>query len=807
MPYVYLFSIAWIVGVSRMGQAPPFELKSMISFALFWVILFAIVHILKIKNVHIWGSKVVLHIALSLSLFFVAWLYADHALEKRLELRIKQPEIISALVYVQSISQFSNHEEQQGIQQNVWVLNYAAQPIKIRVNLKSQQALELGQYYVMTGKVKPAHSYAVAGAFDKERWFLQNNIMGSMNAQMIHHIAETQVVEQGYTHFVQQQNSWWARFKLGIEAKRLFFRQYIEKSALQEKGLLLALLTGDESLLSQSTQALFQRLGISHLLAISGPHVLIFAVLFCYVLQLIIQKYNPQLYLKIPRPYALLLPFILCVALYTAFVGFEIPALRTLLTVLLCGVIFYFKQSISAFKVLLLSASILLWFDPFSILSAAFWLSYGACFILIRVYQTIQQQTENDQTIVDKMIFYIHILVESQWKVFIALFPLVAFIFQKVAWIAPVSNLIAIPLIGAMIVPLEVVGACLSLLSQPLGSLFFYIADFVLSLLTHILTFLDQIFSESLQWFALTPLMLVALTIAVIILFLPRGVIPKVWLLVCCVPLVVPNKHQSAFELTVLDVGQGQAIFLNLPDQKIMIDTGGSFDERKFSVGQQVVIPYLKQQGIKQLDQIILSHLDQDHSGAFAAIVQALKVKDVYSNQNDGRFKHTHFQYCYAGQKWQYDQVSIEVLAPQKNSLSNVPTQQNELSCILYIQVKNAKNQQNFLVMGDAGWEAEFNLLQHYPHLKVDVLVLGHHGSQHSSAYDFLASLNPKLAVISAGFDNRYGHPHPIVLARLKERKIPVMNTIEQGSIRFQLDAQNQMQTTFARNEKLWLLR
>lgn len=807
MSYLYLLSIAWIVGIHCMGKSSPFEMNMMLALMLSSVALVAIFYILKIKLIHFWISQVVVHLGLSLMMFFVAWSYADHALEQRLISRIKQPEVISALVYVNIISQLYNDEEQQRIQQNVWILNYAAQPIQVKVNLKPQQHLALGQYYVITGKVKPAHSYAVEGAFDKERWFLQDNVMGTMNAQIVENISAAQVSEQGYRYFVQQQTSWWARLKLGIEAKRWFFRQSIEQSTFQQKGLLLALLTGDESLLSKQTQTLFQRLGISHLLAISGPHVLIFAMIFCCLLQCLIQKYCPQLYLTIARPYLLVFPFLLCVALYTAFVGFEIPALRTLLTVSLCSLILLFKQSISALKVLLLSASILLWLDPFSILSAAFWLSYGACFILIRVYQTIQQQNAENQTGRQKVIFYIQVLVESQWKIFIALFPLVVFIFQKVAWIAPISNLIAIPLIGMIIVPLEVVGACLALLYQPLGTLFFSVADFTLTLLVHFLDILDQIFSENLQWFAFTPLMVAALAIAIIILFLPRGLIPKTWALLCCAPLLFPYKNQSEFQLNILDVGQGQAIFLNLPDQKMMIDTGGSFDERKFSIGQQVVIPYLKQQGVKQLDQVILSHLDQDHSGAFVVIEKELNVKQVYSNQNDGRFKHTHFQYCYAGQKWQYGNVTIDVLAPQQNSLSYVGKQQNELSCILYIQVKNAQNNQNFLIMGDAGWEAEFNLLQDYPNLKVDVLVLGHHGSQHSSAYDFLATLKPKLAIISAGFDNRYGHPHPIVLTRLKELNIPVINTIEKGSIQFQLDSQNRMQTSFARNEKLWLVR
>lgn len=809
MWYLYGLSLGWILGICCMGNPLPESLQMLLYLSLIFIVFISLVTALKWKLTKHVIIKTIFHLNLCLSVFMGGWHYADHALERRLKLRVQHIEHVNALVYVNTISQISTDVDQQlRIKQNVWLLNFSAQPIKISVNLKQgQMPLVLGKYYQISGKLKPAHSYAVAGTFDKERWFLQENIMGSLNAQFVEPIDATQVSGLGYAHFVQNNNSFDTVIRLNIEEKRLSFRQMIQNSSLQQKGLLLALLTGDESLLSSDTQNLFQRLGISHLLAISGPHVLIFAMLFCFIFQGIIQKFRPEFYLKCPRPYLLIIPFLACVALYTAFVGFEIPALRTLLTVSLCSFLIWFRQSLSALKMLLISASILLWIDPFSILSAAFWLSYGACFILIRVYQTLQQQPYDHQTINQKIIFYLKVLIESQWKVFIALFPLVIFIFQKVAWVAPLSNVFAIPLIGAVVVPLEVIGACLSLFYMPLGKAFFYVADGFLSLLLYILTILDQLFAQHLQWFAFTPLMIVCLTVAIFILFLPRGVISKAWVAVCCIPLVFPQQKQPDFSLTVLDVAQGQAIFINLPTQKIMVDTGGSFDETKFSIGRQVLVPYLKRQGVQQLDQVILSHLDQDHSGAFAAIAKEIKVKQVFSNEDDGRFQHENFHYCYAGQIWQYDQVKVEILSPPKASLSNVASQQNELSCVVYIQVKNAKNQQNFLIMGDAGWETEFDLLQHYPNLDVDVLVLGHHGSQHSSAYAFLETLKPKLAVISAGFDNRYGHPHPIVLARLKALKIPVVNTIEQGSIQFQLDAQHAMQMSNDRDSKKWLIR
>jgi len=109
--------------------------------------------------------------------------------------------------------------------------------------------------------------------------------------------------------------------------------------------------------------------------------------------------------------------------------------------------------------------------------------------------------------------------------------------------------------------------------------------------------------------------------------------------------------------------------------------------------------------------------------------------------------------------------------------------------------------------MGDAGWQTEYQILQNYPDLKVDVLVLGHHGSRHSSAYAFLKQLKPKVVIASAGFHNRYGHPSEMTLQRLKQLNIPVLSTVQQGSIQFSRQANGQMKLHYAREQRQWLKR
>lgn len=828
----YVLLLGWIIGISTLGKVIPTTLLNIapwIGIFAFIVLLLSLVshfrfNIKFTQNIFFRFFRITL---LGLSTFYLGQYFAQNALDQRLAQRVMDRADVSALVYIDRLDERDASDPDALIKQRASIISDNAVPLDVMLYLKPQspsEALKLGQYYQLTGVIKPAHSYAVKSVFDQEKWLLQQNIMGTVQVQSIQAISEIEVQQMGMNAFLKQQATWTARLKLYAEKKRLGFRQYIERQPLKHKGLLLALLTGDESLLSETLKEQFKILGISHLLAISGPHVLIFALLFCFVLNILVTKLIPHVFLKIPRPYFLVMPFLLCVMSYTAFVGFEIPAMRTCLTVLIISAVILLKQKVHALKLLLLSASLLLWLDPFSILSAAFWLSYGACFILIRVYQTIQTQNPNqtqktaqisdpdsDQSGIvtwkSKTIVFLKVLFDSQWKIFIALFPLVALIFQQVSWISPLVNLIAIPLIGAVIVPLEVLGACLSVFTDPLGLIFFHLADVVLSFLLGCLEFLQTIFNPQLSWLALSPMMIVLIAIAIVIVFLPCGVVPKSWAVICIVTVILGLQKQPEFRFTVLDVGQGQAIFMQLPSQNIMIDVGGYYDETKFSVGRQIILPYLFGQGISRLDRIYLTHLDQDHAGAFEAVQQDIAIQQVYSNEQDQKFNSTPFEYCYAGQTWQEDGIKIEVLSPQKDDLNFVEGQQNERSCVLYIQVPKAKDYQNFLIMGDAGWETEFQLLQRYPDLKVDVLILGHHGSQHSSSFGFLKHLQPKLAIASAGYENRYHHPHPIVNERLKALSIPLETTIDQGSILFEMGQDREMRHDVFRETRQWLRR
>ncbi|HGW4508227.1 TPA: DNA internalization-related competence protein ComEC/Rec2, partial [Acinetobacter nosocomialis] len=625
--------LGWVGGIALMGIDFPLIMQyEKVGEAL---LLLAFIFYLYKRSVFVSRPflKAMYSLLCAASLFVVGYQYAENALVERLQQREMDSKNLDIIVYINQLSE----EKDNKVQQNAQVLNLSKDPVNWLLYLKndnqsmlkSNQELQLGHYYRLSGKTKPAHSYATAGAFDQEKWFIQRNIMSGFIVQYIEPLSLDEIYRLGYQQHSREQQSFFNRFQINIEKLRLNFRHLLQNSSLQQKGLILALLTGDESLLSDETQIQFKQLGIAHLLAISGPHVLIFAIMLSWSCHQVICRYYPQIYLWKLKQVLMAIPCCFGVLIYTAFVGFEIPALRTLLSVFIFISFIVLKQPLKPFALLVYSASLLLLMDPFSVLSAGFWLSYGACFILLRIYQTIVQiPDQHFLSLRSKMNFMTKVLIESQGKIFIALSPLTLLFFQQISWIAPLTNIVAVPIVGGIIVPLNILAACTWFIVKPFGNMLFYFNDILLSILLSCLGLLEKL-SLPLQGISLTPLYLLAISFAIIILFLPKGILPKTWGILCCLPLVIVNNTSQQIQLNILDVGQGQAIFLQHFEQNWLIDTGGSYDEKIFSIGQNVVVPFLRQQGVKRLDRVVLSHLDQDHSGAFPFIQQEIPVKQV----------------------------------------------------------------------------------------------------------------------------------------------------------------------------------
>ncbi|MGG3282725.1 MBL fold metallo-hydrolase [Paenibacillus solani] len=252
----------------------------------------------------------------------------------------------------------------------------------------------------------------------------------------------------------------------------------------------------------------------------------------------------------------------------------------------------------------------------------------------------------------------------------------------------------------------------------------------------------------------------------------------------------IPEKHTSgSLQVFYLDVGQGDSTLIRTPKgQHVLIDGG---DNHK---GDDVVA-YLKQLGVKNLDAIIATHPDADHIGGLDMVIDAIPVKSVYAP----RVSHTTNTYqdfllavknrglkiktAKAGLTLPLDGITAEFVAP----VAEYGKDLNAWSAVLRVQHGNT----SFLFTGDAETRSEKDMLEHSKLLHADVLKVGHHGSDTSTLQKFLEAVNPKYAVISAGKDNKYGHPKAAIVNRLKRAKVTVYRTDTQGTITAISDGKN----------------
>jgi competence protein ComEC len=259
-----------------------------------------------------------------------------------------------------------------------------------------------------------------------------------------------------------------------------------------------------------------------------------------------------------------------------------------------------------------------------------------------------------------------------------------------------------------------------------------------------------------------------------------------------------PGLERGILEATVLDVGQGDAIFLAFPDGRTMLLDGGGLPafgqergvgyERSFDVGEQVVSPYLWERGLKHIDVVALSHAHQDHLGGLAAVLDNFAVGQLWVGRDvasppyrslltEAAARGTAVVHHHRGDSLSWDAVQGSVLWPEDTS----PTERgaNDDSLVLRLEFGSV----TFLLPGDIERQVEAQLVARGDGLRADFLKIAHHGSRTSSTEDFLAAVAPRVEVISAGEGNPYGHPNAEVLERLSGHGARMLRTDRDGAV------------------------
>jgi competence protein ComEC len=536
--------------------------------------------------------------------------------------------------------------------------------------------------------------------------------------------------------------------------------------------LLRALAFGDQHAMDEHEWAVARATGIPHLIAISGLHIALFAG-FGVLLVRLLWKLAPRLTLRWPAPLIEAVASLVFAIAYATIAGLGLPTRRALVMIAALLIANLARRARAPAQGLALAVIALLTWDPLCVLSAGFWLSFvGVAWLMFCLGGATQRRRWG------------HELVTAQGVASIGLLPLGIWFFGQSSLIGPLANLIAVPWICFLVLPLTVIAALLVLVAPPIGAPLLHIADWAMQVLWMLL---EKIAARpGALWYFPEP-SLWAMTLAMcgaFWLLLPRGVPARALGILLFLPLLWPVRTPLAdgeFEAFMLDVGQGLSFVVRTRDHALVYDAGARFPSG-FDLGEATVVPALHALGIEHLDRMIISHGDNDHAGGAAAVLAAYPSIPVESGE-PGRLTIPATQ-CLAGESWNWNGVTFRIAHP----VLPLAARDNDRCCVLDVRSGNSE----LVLPGDITAAVEGEVAAALEPVAANlVLQVPHHGSKTSSSQNFLDALTPALALVSAGYRNHFGHPNPGVVERYREQDTELVNSAQSGfvDIRFGADA------------------
>ncbi len=756
-----------------------------------------------------WGAMACL-----MALSFVnarSWQQAQDALKPSLEgvdlrvvgevMSLPQKGSLGVRFHLHPISaKVLGREEEVQVPQRIalsWFAGEAADPL----DTGPSGELMAGDLWHMTVRLKRPHGHMNPHGFDEELWLWEQGVMA------------TGTVRAGKQDMAPRKIKGTWRYPVALVRQMVRDRMDRERMALSPLdrstfGAIEALVMGDQAAIAASDWDVFRATGVAHLMSISGLHISLFAWLAARLIGFVwrsMARRGHAFCLKFPAPVVSALGGLLLATLYALFSGWGLPAQRTI--VMLCAV--GCLRLMGAQWPWLWVWGFALWWvalwDPWAFMQAGFWLSFVAVGVLSismpasevartkmatedaeMVHQSLSLQ--NCINMVSGLKEGVGRLLREQWVMTLALTPLMILYFGQVSLVGLLANLVAIPWVTWVVTPLAMLG----MIWPPL----WHLALWTLQPLMQLLVALAQM-PEGVWHLPHPPLVLAVAAVGGGVCLLQKW--PwhlRAWGLPLLLPVFLwqaPKPAWGQFELWAADVGQGNAALLRTANHALLYDTGAKYSETS-NAGLRVLVPLMSSLGI-QLDRLMLSHRDSDHTGGAAVVLAAHPKADVWSS-----IEPSHplallrpITRCEAGQRWEWDGVRFEVLHPQLSDYVSAVSS-NAVSCVLRVDASQ-EQKTNFshdrhsgsaLLNGDIEWAQEQTLLTQAQLKPVDYFLVPHHGSQTSSSLAFVQASQPRWAVVQAGYLNRYGHPAAKVVARYQSLDVPWVQTANCGAAYWQ---------------------
>ena len=601
--------------------------------------------------------------------------------------------------------------------------------------------LKLGDLISVAGELEEPERNRVFNGFDYKKYLYNKHIFYLMNANNIS---------------IMEKNSGLLFYFKNLVMDRI-------NSISKSKGYIMTFILGDKSFIDNEVKESYQDNGISHLFAVSGMHISLFAGIMLFFLKRV--SYNNYF------NYGMVCLFLL---FYLFLAGFPASLLRASVMFILFSINKVFNLKISNLNILFMVIITILFIDPFYLFDIGFQFSYlisGTLIMMRWKIGVIKSKLKRS--------FYVSVVC------FLVSFPICIYNFYGTNFMSVLFNLFYIPFVSIIVFPLSLITFVFPFLDSVL-----YYSIFVME---RISLFISSI---NFGYIIFPKVNFGVYFIYYIVIFLSFWKIEFVLLFL--VMLLIHKGYiyfNSNLYVYYLDVGQGDSALIRLPNNSgnILIDTGGKFSYKmekwrekrsKYSIVKSSTIPFFKSFGIKKLDYLILSHGDYDHIGEAINLVDNFNVEKVIFNCGEFNDLEKELIKVLDKKKIRY-YLCIKELNIDNNELYFLQTKEydneNDNSNVIYAELNGYK----FMFMGDAGVDKEKDILDKYNISNIDVLKIGHHGSKTSSDKNFIDEMNPKYSVISVGKNNRYGHPNKEALNNLDNSKI--YRTDQDGSIMFNI--------------------
>ena len=537
----------------------------------------------------------------------------------------------------------------------------------------------------------------------------------------------------------------------------LKIKNYLYKriSNIKYNEYLYAFILGKSSYLGEEEYENYKINGVTHLFALSGLHVSMFSLILLKLLKRL--KFNEKVSFVVTSLFLLFFSFV---------ASFTPSILRAVIFFILSNInkIYYFF--VKPKNILYLTFIILVIINPFYIFNIGFILSFTITFfiLLFNEYNSVKSGIKS-------------ILIISLLS-FLSSLPIIINMSYEINIVSSINNIFFIPFVTNIVFPISIISVIIPKVS------------YILNILTTVMEYVSNISSNIVNitiYFPYFNKILLVFYYLFLILFIKLKK-KKYVLLIFLILLFLKIKPLFNRDtiLYFLDIGQGDSLLIRTKNNKsIMVDTGGSITykrekwelkNRNFDIEKSTIIPFIKSIGINKIDYLFLTHGDADHCGNSKSLIDNFSVKKVYLNKGkiNNCEKKTNGNILYDD----YLKIdNVEIYSLNNGEYSD----ENSLSMVLLLIIENYK----ILLMGDAPKKVEEEIIDKYDLDNIDILKVGHHGSNTSSSEKFINHIKPKYSIISVGKNNKFGHPKKIVLDTLSDSKI--YRTDEDGSIMFRI--------------------